>query len=461
MARHILSRRTVLRGAGGLALALPWMESLAPRTARAQTASAMRFIPIYFPCGVGDYWKPARAGQGGGWQLSSVLAPLAAVKDKVAVLGNVDNTAPFAGGAAPGHALLTGAFLTCARATGTGASVRNGVSIDQVVAQGIGALPFPSLQLGLATTASPTEGLAPALSRSISWGAGGQPLPKMVDPQAVFDRLVGAPPAPTTGTFAARRAADKNILDFVRGDALEVAGRLSKGDQHRLDAFLTSIVDLEKRLGPAPAVPQCPTVTRPAQRIDVGNVPADYSRDRHADLMVDLMVMALQCQRTRVISLMLDDARSDYVYDFLPEGSFRAPTTPPRGVNVSAGLHDLASGDPARSSDSWATVTHWMVSKVARLARAMAAIPDSPNSSLLDSSVIWMGSETHGQDHSARDLPLLYVGSAGGRLKVNQYINFATSQRLADVYLTLLRHGFGSTVPSFAGSTSVVPALIA
>ena len=79
-------------------------------------------------------------------------------------------------------------------------------------------------------------------------------------------------------------------------------------------------------------------------------------------------MMALQCGRTGVISLMLDDARTDYVYGFLPERSFRMPTAPPRAVNVSAGLHDLASGDSA--GDSWATVTHWMVSKVARLAAA-------------------------------------------------------------------------------------------
>ncbi|HET6279373.1 MAG TPA: DUF1552 domain-containing protein [Polyangia bacterium] len=436
------------------------MASLGPRSARAQALPPPpRFVAVYFPCGAGNYWKPMRVGRGDGWLLSPVLAPLATVKDKVTVLSNVDNAGPFRGGAQPGHALLTGAFLTCTRPTGTEMSPRNAISVDQVLARAIGGgTAVPSLQLGLATTTSSTEGQPTAFSRSISWGSETEPLGRLVDPQAVFDRLVGAGPIPAGNPFARMRAVDQSVLDYVRADASAMQSRLSRKDAVRLDAFLTSVRELEQRLGPVPVPTACPTVPRPAQAYDVDNVPANYSRDRHADLMIDLMVMALECGRTRVISLMMDDAHSDYLYGFLPEKNFGTPSAPPRPVTVSVGLHDLATGGAA--SDAWATVTQWMVSKVARLARQMDAIPDSSGVSLLDNSLIWLGSETHGQDHSAQDLPLLYIGSAGKRLSVNQHVSFATSAKLSDVYFTLLRRGFGLSVPSFADGQRVIQALL-
>jgi hypothetical protein len=448
---------------GGIALGLPWLASLAPRSARAQALQPPpRFVAVYFPCGVGNYWKPMRAGQGTGWLLSPVLAPLAALKSKVTVLGNVDNTGPFQGGAQPGHALRTGAFLTCTRPSGTEAVPRNGISVDQVLtrASGGGTI-VPSFQLGLATTASPTEGQPTAFSRAISWASETQPLGRIVNPQTIFDAIVSVNrPGPGT-EFLRMRAADKSVLDYVLTDAAALQSRLGRTDKLRLDAFQTSVREVEKQLsGPYPMPAMCPTVPRPTQPYEVGNVPAGYSRDQHANLMIDLMVMALQCGQTRAISLMMDDASSDYVYDFLPEKNFAMPSAPPRPVNVSAGLHDLATGSPA--SDAWATVTHWMVSKVARLASQMDAILDGPDLTLLDNSLVWMGSETHGADHSAQDLPLLYLGSAGRRLTVNQHINFSASQKLSDIYFTFLRRGFGLSVqPSFADGQRVIQSLVA
>jgi hypothetical protein len=456
------SRRHILRGAGGIALGLPWLASLAPRSARAQALPpSPRFIAVYFPCGAGNYWKPTAPGQGGSWLLSPLLAPLAALKSKVTVLGNVDNAGPFQGGAQPGHALLTGAFLTCVRPTGTETAPRNGISVDQVLTKEIGGgATLSSLQLGLATTVSPTEGQPTAFSRTVSWASETQPLSKLVNPQAVFDAIVSASRPGPNVELQRMRAADKSVLDFVLADASGLQNRLNLTDRVRLDAFLTSVREVEKQLGPVGMPAVCPSAPRPAQAYEVGSVPAGYSRDRHADVMIDLMVMAMQCSRTRAITLMMDDASSDYVYDFLPEKNFAMPSAPPRNVNVSAGLHALATGSAA--GDAWATVTQWMVSKVARLANQMDAIIDGPDLTLLDNSLVWMGSETHGADHAAQDLPLLYLGSAGKRLTVNQYINFPASQKLSDIYFTFLRRGFGVAVPpSFADGQRVIQSLVA
>ncbi len=158
-----LNRRGVLRGLG-VALTLPWLESLAPRTARGQLLpSPKRFLPIFFPNGASTYWWPLVAGQGDGWQLPPVLEPLAPLKQHVTVLGNIENRTCGADGgssiSAFYHSLSTAAYLTCRDAQEVSATLNvpqaNGVSIDQVLAQQLPReAPIDSLQLGLSTTES-------------------------------------------------------------------------------------------------------------------------------------------------------------------------------------------------------------------------------------------------------------------------------------------------------------------
>ncbi|HVY25494.1 MAG TPA: DUF1552 domain-containing protein [Polyangiaceae bacterium] len=112
-----VSRRAVLRGAG-IAITLPWLESLAPRAARAQATQVLpRFLPIYLPNGAPDLWKPTQTGSGNGWALSSVLELLKPLKDKVCVVSGFENGSVFNldgnPSVAPEHARPAGAWLTC------------------------------------------------------------------------------------------------------------------------------------------------------------------------------------------------------------------------------------------------------------------------------------------------------------------------------------------------------------
>src|SRR5450432_877957 len=149
----VFSRRTMLRGAG-VALALPWLESLAPRTARGQaaaTARRKRYISMFYPHGGVPYYWPAATGAGDDWQLSSVMEPLAPVKAKLAVLGGVGNYSPWGGHVEPSHGNVCAATWTCVKANGEG-SANSGTSVDQVIAKTIGgATPLSSLQVGLST----------------------------------------------------------------------------------------------------------------------------------------------------------------------------------------------------------------------------------------------------------------------------------------------------------------------
>ena len=142
----------------------------------------------------------------------------------------------------------------------------------------------------------------------------------------MFDRLTVGGTLQTANEDQAlaahRRALQQSVLDFVMEDAAQLQKRLGKTDQVKLDQFLTSVRSLETRLASSAgtAVTQaCSLPARPTETYSVDQVPEGYNRDYHADLMIDLLVMAFQCDLTRVASFMLDDSRSDFVYDFLEE----------------------------------------------------------------------------------------------------------------------------------------------
>jgi hypothetical protein len=439
------SRRHFLRGAG-VALALPWLESMAPRQARGQAVLARRrFVAMSFPCGTASFWAPTGTGAGAAWKLSPILEPLAPVKSQVSVLTHVGNYSPWGGHIEPSHGHLAGAFLTCTRASGM-FNNNGGTSVDQVIAQALGKLtPLDSLQVGLSTLDSSPDGLPGQHSRSISWASPTMPLGKLVDPKQVFSKLFGAMPQP-----AQRPAGEKSVIDQVLAQAMSLQPKVSRSDRLRVDEFLSSVREVEKKIGGMALPPACTTATEPAQSYAVGNVPSDYSRDKHADIMIDLVALAFQCDLTRVVSFMLDDSRSDFNYGFVPPREFTATGSLPGGA-IPGGLHGQSSSGDTNSA--WATIVHWFVQKLSRLSQKLAALPEGISGSVLDQSVVWFGSEMHGGNHDGLDLPLLYVGSGGGRLEVDRRLDFAArprqSEDLANVYLTFLRKVFDLPVTSF------------
>jgi hypothetical protein len=440
------TRRNFLRGAG-VAIALPWLESLAPRPARgAPTLARRRFVAMNFPNGVSNFWKPQSAGKGSAWQLSPILEPLAPLKNQVTVLSNVGNYSPWGAHVEPSHANNFGGFLTCIKASGP-MSANRGISVDQVIANGLGSVtPIPSMQVGLSTLDSYTDGLPGAHSRSVSWAAPDKPLYKIVDPQKVFDTMFGvmAPMRPDTS------AADKSILDQVLGQATALQPALSTSDRVRVDEFLTSVRAVEQNIATQAMMPGCVAPARPAESYNVGAVPADYNRDTHANIMIDLVTLALQCDLTRVVTFMLDDARSDFVYSFLTQREFSTTGSVP-GTATIGGLHGLSAAGDANSG--WATINYWFVQKLVRLCQKLQAIQDGAGGSVLDQSVVWFGTEMHGGNHDGLDLPLLYVGSGGGRLVLDTHVDFASRARqmedLANVYLTFINKVFDLGADSF------------
>lgn len=459
----MIARRTLLKGAG-VALALPFLESLAPRAVRAQAVARKRYVALYFPNGTAQFWKPRGEGAGDSWQLSPILEPLAAVKPYVSVLSNVANYSPFGGHVEPSHSNLGASTWTCVRPGGDG-NQENGISIDQVIASSLeGQTALHSLQVGLSTLDSYEDGLPGQHSRSISWKSPSEPLYKLVNPQAVFDRITagGIDTAPTDDGGAAmrRRALRQSVLDYVRENTSSVQAKLGASDRQKLDQYLSSVRALEKRVADSSMQvgASCVPLARPEATYGVDNVPDDYDRGAHATLMIDLVVMALQCDLTRVVSFMLDDARSDFVYDFITERDFTDEGSTPTDRRV-GGYHGLQHAGDRNSG--FATIGWWNAERAAELASKLQAIDDGDGSNALDNTVITFMSGMNGGNHDGGNLPIALIGGGGGVLRRDQHFAFGSEQRLADVHLTVLREVFGVDQAAFGASEGIIEDLLA
>lgn len=489
MNRKNWTRRQVLKGAG-VSLALPWLETFAPRTARAQAAAVAakrRYVVMYFPNGSSEFWHPTATGtgivQGDSWQLSPILAPLAPLKAYTTVMTNVGYASTVLQTANPSHGQLCQAMMTCTAPDLNPAVCRAGVSVDQLIANAIGTKStFPSLQLGLSTMDSYTDGTHPANSRSISWTSPTEPLYKVINPQAVFDRLLAPAqaaagmPATMDPATAERTALKKSALDYIIAQSTSLQARLSRSDVTRLDEFLTSVRDLENQvLTVNTQITQgCTVVARPplayssSAFVGSGNgmIMQGYDRNAHADVMIGLMVMALQCDLTRVITMMLDDSRSDFPYIFLTLRNFTLAGSVPATMSVTngniaqglAGFHGLQhAGD---SNDGFATINYWLTTKAASFAQKLMALTEGEGN-ILDNTTIHYGSGMHGGNHQGIDVPLALIGGHGGTLKKNTFLAWPQKQTLDNVHLTIMQNVFGMTSTSFGASTGVATDLVA
>jgi hypothetical protein len=459
MSRMSVTRRTVLRGAG-VAIALPWLESLA-RPARAQAVSPpKRFLPIFLPNGGGELWKPAGAGLGAAWQLSSVLESLTPLKSKLVVVSGLENGSVFNadGGASveSAHGLLSGAWLTCANAAAVRQKLNladaNGISADQVMAASsvfAGKTPLPSLQVGLSSVQSSCEEQPCSLSRSVSWLNEKTPMYKYVDPGNVFDKLFGAGPGPSPGPGpgqpSERALSRKSVLDAVLSTAAATRGRLSATDKVRMDEFMDSVRSVEKSVGSVSGGNCATPASKPVFPMVSTNYAQDngvYTKSAHADVMNDLIALAFQCDQTRIISYMLEDERSEYALGSVPLRKFDKLTST-AGVGTCGAWHGAQHGD----QDGYASIIHWAVGKVADLCQKLANIPEGAGS-VLDNSVVFLGAAMHGADHLANNLPALMIGGGGGSLQTDQHLIFAP-RPLRDLYFTLMNGVFGVAQTDF------------
>ena len=478
---NLFSRRNLLRGAG-VALALPWMESLMPRVAGAATGIApVRYMPIFLPNGAPELWLPNGGGSGAAWNLGSVLSPFLPLKAKVNVLGGMENGTAFnADGAAkvePSHGRQPGGWLTCVDAATIRSQLKvaeaNGISVDQIMAEHTvfkGKTPLASMQVGLSTVYSYCDGQQCSNSRSVSWKTMTQPMYKMVDPLQVFNAIVGAARPGGMGTgapgtpdpnAASRIARKKSVLDSVIANASATRGRLSVGDQARMDEFLTSVRDVEMSatavsMGMGGVAASCTIGAKPTMATvtpdGIRQTTATYNKGTHADAMNALILMALQCDVTRIITYMLEDERSEFTYDHVGKRTFtNMGSTPTAGT-----CPEYHTGCQHGSQDDFAAVTMWNAQKVADLCTKMDAVMEANGKSILDNSVVFFAGAMHGSDHACDRIPTALIGGGGGKLKGDQFLALG-KRPMRDLHFTVMNSVFGMDQTNFGQNLTGAP----
>lgn len=413
------SRRALLKAAG-VALALPFFESLLPRSTRAgPIVPPKRFLAFYVPNGmIMPAWTPQT--EGADYALTPILAGLEPVKSKVLVLSGLGNKPALPDGDAGDHAAGTAAMLTAVHPVGKdGPGIRNGVSLDQVAADAIGSsTPLPSLQVGIdggSSVGTCDFGYSCAYSRNISWASPTQPLPKLVSPQLVFDRLFsGYDPGATQAEIAKRRAYRTSVLDHSLDEVNRLRGRLGATDQRKLDEYADGVRAVEKRLTQSTTL-SCDPGARPG-------VPASFPEQ--VTMMNDLMVLAMQCDVTRLITFMLGNAVSNRAYPF---------------IGVPDAHHELShhNGDPAKIAMVQAIDT-WEIEQFAYLLQRMDAVDEGNGTTLLDNSAVFLSSDVgDGSIHTHTNLPVLLAGSAGGAFKSGRHVVYQ-DQPIANLFASIL-----------------------
>lgn len=447
MSAKRLSRRTVLR-ASGVCLALPLLEAMAPhmRSAMAMAPTGkLRMGFFYVPNGkhMPD-WTPT--DEGPNYQLTKTLEALAPFRKKVSVLTGLTLDGARAHGDGGGdHARSGAAFLTGAHPRKTdGADIQNGISVDQVAAQEVGSeTRFASLELGLegsAQSGNCDSGYSCAYSSNLSWRNSTSPLAKENNPAALFDRLFGSNQSNGKVAEDSKDNAQRyrrSILDSVLEEANGLKRSLGQSDQRKLDEYMYSVREVENRLGRSDLV-----VKTDGDRVDYAR-PAGVPKelDEHCKIMLDLYTLALQTDSTRIISFM-----------FANEGSNRAYTQ----VEISEGHHELSHhGKSAEKQEKIAKINRYHMSKLAYLLTKLDAVQEGERT-LLDNCMLIYGSGiSDGDRHNHDDLPILFCGTAAGRVRQAAHIKYAKETPLCNLYLWMLSQ-MGVKTDSFGDSKGLL-----
>jgi hypothetical protein len=427
-ARRPLSRRTVLASAAAI-VGLPWMESLAGRNkVEAATARPVRFVCWHTPNGIyRQNWFPAPVA-GPNYTLSTSLAPLAPLKKKALVFsGMQNNDASVVFGS---HCVGVSGMLTCV--LGNKQLVKIGVSVDQVYAQSLGNVTrIPQgLQLGLISDVYNDQGFPAVYCGTISWANDTQPMQPVIQSGVTFDQIfMGADPTASAADRAKRQAIATSVLDHVTAEAKSLQGRLGTTDKRKLEEFLTSVRALETKIQTTPGMSSCSpgTMTKPA------NTGLDWPT--HTSVSIDLMVLALQCDATRVISFMLGNG-----------GDKSAKSFP--WLNINGDHHALAH---AQNGPALTTIDTWHVSQLTAFCQKLDAI-DEGGTTMLDNSVVFMSSEiASGINHDQSNKGVLVLGGAGGKLKTGQHL-IVNNEPQANLFVALLNAlGVPATTFGIAG----------
>ena len=421
--KKAIPRRTLLRGVG-TALALPLLDSMVPAFGDTAAKNAIRMQFVYVPNGIMmDRWTPAT--EGSGFEFTPILQPLAPFRENLLVLSGLDqkNAVGLPGEGGAFHSRTTAAFLTGVHPKPTeGADIHSGVSVDQIAAKELGKLTqLASLEMSL----DPIEasgvcesGYSCTYRNTMVWRTPTTPLPMENQPRQVFERMFGDNDTTDPSARIARIRENRSLLDSLSENVARLSTGLGGSDRAKLGEYLEAVRDMERRIQIAEqqASQEVPSLERPA------GVPASF--ETYIKLMYDLQVLAYQTDLTRVITFMVGHEQSQRTY---PE------------IGISDPHHPLSHhrGDPALMAKV-AQINLFHVRMFAYFLEKLRSTPDG-SGSLLDHTMIVYGSGmSDGNMHANDNLPVLLVGSGGGKFKGGRHLRYPKGTPMTNLYLRML-----------------------
>jgi hypothetical protein len=436
-----LSRRTVLRGLG-TTLALPLMEAMLPSAHAAQPRGPKRLAIFYTPNGmIMQSFRPKEAGKG--YALPPTLEPLAPFRNQFIVISGLAHYQASALGDGPGgHGRACPAFLTGTHARRTeGSDLQAGVSMDQVVANHIGKeTQLASLDLGIdppSLLGSCDIGYSCTYTNTLSWRSPTVALPVTVNPRDVFERLFGEGDVLDERGRLAQMKRKTSILDFVQEDASRLSRRLGANDRRKMEEYLEAIRDVERRIQRAGSGGGASTqgLSRPS------GIPDSF--DEHVRMMIDLQVLAVQADLTRVTSFMIGRELCNRTY---PE------------IGVPDAHHMLShhAGDPAKLA-KLSLINRLHMQYLAYYLARMSDVRDG-ESTLLDGTLVLAGSSFGDpNEHDHMDLPVLV---AGGGVKGNRHVVVPKNTPMCNLMLSMI-HTLGIPLERIGDSSAPLHELAA
>jgi hypothetical protein len=424
MGKLKLDRRTVLRGAGTIAIALPWLEIMGhEKEAHAAGTPAKRFLSVYQPGGtvLDKFWPSATDPT-----TSSILTPRAANKAKLLVLKGLNMDC------AVGEQHQAGiiGFLTGSQQTGSPKDYSSYPSIDQVIAKAFQAdpqlrKPHGSLQFAVRWATGKSHGLlSPINSATFEASDKVTPIPPRLDPQQIFTDLFGTLEPDSGGADAAnaRTARRKSVLDYVDKRYVALGNRLGAADKAKLDNHLTKLRDIESALQTGvigTSICKAPTKVdtkgyNPTTGLMSGNAGEIIDNDSDAMIptvgkfMMDMMVMAFACNLTSVGHFQWTDTEAKHTFPWLSLKDH----------------HHFYQHDGGFQPVQCEKIAIWYSQMHAYLLTAMDAVEVAPGLTMLDESVVFFGSELgHPPTHEKKNVPFMLAGGGGG-LKGGRMLDF-------------------------------------
>jgi hypothetical protein len=418
---HEYSRRAFLRGAGGVTMALPWMESRRvwgdEKTSKAQArragnvgSQAPTRLAVLFS-GNGFHSGEFNAkGAGSAMELGKVLTPLVEFRERLTFIRGLFNAEALKGNI---HSSQTGNLLSGA-SLASGGAIRSGTSFDQVIAQRYGrSTKVPSLVLGCErSNPGIHKDYSMLYSSHISWSSPTNPTPLEVYPALAFDRL-----------FNNRISrGDRSVLDAVLAEARRFRQGISRVDQRKFDEYLNSIREVERRIersgkkgelqGWRPALEK-PNIPRPPD-----GIPQDLPE--HMKLMCDIVVLAFLTDSTRVCTLKLNN---DHSYLRFPH------------LGIEVGHHELSH----RNNANYLKVNQFMFSQMAYIAKKLDAVQEGGRTALDNTIMMYCSSMMSGA-HNASQLPVVLLGGGGGKLAGGRILDYQgkSHRQMCSLFLSLM-----------------------